>query len=149
MFEAMDWMFEIDPQIYDDMEDLVGFRPDEDDMGVGLVLKNTNRIKFGVEYLLPNAVALRAGYTCQKGSVDEAELHPVFPDLDTRLFSFGIGYEGPLFSFYRHDKKIGGLSVDACFQYGISPSQTSTHREFVSAYEGNRWNVGVGVGFVF
>ena len=149
MSGATDWMFEIDPNLYDDLEALIGFRPDEDEMGVGLELKNTNRIKFGVEYLLPNAIALRAGYTCQKGSVDEALLHPVFPDLDTRIFSFGIGYEGPLFSFYRNDKKIGGLSLDACFQYGTSPTWNSTHPEFPSDYQANRWNVGVGVGFVF
>jgi long-chain fatty acid transport protein len=149
MFDAMDWMYEVDPQLYDDLEDLVGFRPDEDELGVGLELKNTNRIKFGIEYLLPNAIALRAGYTCQKGSVDEALLHPVFPDMDTRIFSIGIGYEGPLFSFYRHDKKIGGLSIDVCFQYGTSPAWNSTHPEFPSVYQANRWNVGAGVGFVF
>ena len=62
--DAMDWVFDIDPQIYDDLEEIVGFRPNEEMMGVGLELKNTNRIMFGMEYVLRNAVALRAGYTC-------------------------------------------------------------------------------------
>lgn len=146
--EAMDWVFDIDPRIYDDLEEIVGFRPDEEMMGAGLELKNTNRMMFGIEYALRN-VALRAGYTCQKSLIRNSQLHPVFPDLGARTLSIGIGYEGPMFSIYRDDERIGGLSLDVGFQYGFSPSRTSEYAELPALYKGNRWNVGIAVGFIF
>ncbi len=147
--EIRQWLFDIDPALYDDFEDFFEWRPDEAVTGVDLDLKNTARLMIGIEYVLKNSIALRAGYTFQRSSLEDERLHPVFPDLDTRILSFGIGYEGPLFSFYREDRRIGGLSVDACFQYGGAPGRSSALVDFPAAYSAKRWNVGVGVGFGF
>ena len=77
-------------------------------------------LQIGMEYVLKNSIALRAGYTYQKSPVDNQMLHPVYLDLDTNILSLGIGYEGPAFSIWRSGERIGGLSLDATFQYGFS-----------------------------
>ena len=94
-------------------------------------------------------MAFRAGYTYQKSSVDGLMVHPILPDLDTNILSFGIGYEGPIFSTYSYDERIAGLSIDAYFQYGISPSRMSALTEFPAAYQASRWIVGFAIGFNF
>jgi long-chain fatty acid transport protein len=147
--DAVDWMFNIDPGIFDEVERQLGFRPDEDTFGVGLQLKSTSRIMFGVEYLVGKAVGVRAGYSRQGSSVADDGLHPVFPDLATQAFSFGIGYEGPFFDLVNVERKIGGLSVDAYFQHGTSSVRTSKLLDFPATYGGSRWSFGVGFGFAF
>jgi len=149
MSEIKHWEFNLNPQFYEEFEDFYGFRPDYVRQGVDLNLRNTWRIMFGAEYYLNDFIAFRAGYTYQKSAVDGQMLHPVFPDLDSNILSLGIGYEGPMFSFYRTDERIGEFSFDIYFQYGFSPSCTSTLTEFPAAYKESRWIIGVGVGLNF
>lgn len=149
MSEIKHWEFNLNPQFYEEFEDFYGFRPDYVRQGVDLNLRNTWRIMFGTEYYLSDFIALRAGYTYQKSAIDGQMLHPVFPDLDTNILSLGIGYEGPMFSIYMRDDRIGGFSFDIYYQYGFSPNCTSTLTEFPAAYKANRWIIGVGVGFNF
>jgi long-subunit fatty acid transport protein len=149
MSEIKQWEFYLDPEFYEEFSDYWGSKPDYGREGIDLNMRNTSRIMFGIEYHLRNFIAFRAGYTYQKSCVDGQMLHPVFPDLDTNVLSFGIGYEGPMFSAYSYDKKIGGLSIDAYFQYGFSPSRTSVLTEFPAVYQSSRWIVGLGVGFNF
>ena len=149
MSKIKQWEFYFDPQFYEAFEDYWGIRPDYARQGIDLNLRNTSRIMFGIEYRLRNLIAFRAGYTYQKTSVDGLMVHPVLPDLDTNILSFGIGYEGPMFSTYSYDERIGGLSIDAYFQYGFSPSRMSALTEFPATYQASRWLVGVGLGFNF
>lgn len=149
MSEIKHWEFNLNPQFYEEFEDYYGFRPDYARQGVDLNLRNTWRIMFGTEYYLSDFIALRAGYTYQKSAIDGQMLHPVFPDLDTNILSLGIGYEGPMFSIYMKDDRIGGFSFDIYYQYGFSPSCTSTLTEFPAAYKANRWIIGVAIGFNF
>jgi hypothetical protein len=76
-------------------------------------------------------------------------LHPVFPDLDTNILSFGIGYDGPAFSIWRTDEKIGRLDIDAYSQYAFSQNMRSVLSEFPATYKASRWVAGVGLGFNF
>ena len=102
---------------------------------------------FGVEYILKNSIALRAGYTYQKSAANDQMLHPVFLDLDTNILSLGIGYEGAMFSIWRNEERMGEFSFDVFFQYGFSPSRESALPELSAVYKTNRWSLGVGVGF--
>ena len=150
MAGAMDWMFDVEAgKIYDEIERYVGYRPDEDGFGAGLALRNTNRIMFGIEYLLGDSFGVRAGYSRQESSVDDDGLRRVYPDLAMEVLSLGFGYEGPMFDLANRDKKLGGLSVDASIQYGRSPARTSQVPEFPAVYNGSRWSFGIGFGFVF
>jgi long-chain fatty acid transport protein len=149
MSEIKNWEFNLDPQFYEEFEDYYGFRPDYVRQGVDLNLRDTWRIMFGTEYYLSDFVALRAGYTYQESAVDDQLLNPVFPDLDTNILSLGISYEGPVFSIYMKNKRIGGFSFDTYCQYGFSPSRTSTLTDFPATYKANRWTIGIGVGFNF
>jgi len=149
MSGAMDWTFDVAPTVYDDIERLVGFRPDEAGFGADLVLRNTSRIMCGIEYVTGKAFAVRAGYSRQESSVDDDNLRLVFPDLAMDVLSLGVGYEGPFFDLANRDKKLGGLSVDASIQYGRSPGRTSKQPDFPAFFKGNRWSFGIGAGFVF
>jgi long-chain fatty acid transport protein len=149
MSDMKQWEFPIDPQFYDEFEDYYGIRPDYTRLGVDLNLRNVPRIMFGIEYLLENSITIRAGYTYQKSAVANRMIHPVFPDLDTNVFSFGLGYEGPAFSIWRSGERIGGLSLDAYFQYGFSQDMKSALSKFPATYKASRWAAGVGVGFNF
>lgn len=150
MAGAVDWMFDVEARkIYDEIERYAAYRPDEDGFGAGLALRNTNRIMFGIEYLLGDSFGVRAGYSRQESSVDDDGLRRVYPDLAMEVLSLGFGYEGPMFDLANRDKKLGGLSVDASIQYGRSPGRTSEVPEFPAFYKGSRWSFGIGFGFVF
>jgi long-subunit fatty acid transport protein len=112
-------------------------------------LRDVPRIMFGIEYVLENLIAIRAGYTYQKSAVANRMIHPVFPDMDSNILSFGLGYEGPAFSIWRSGERIGGLSLDAYLQYGFSKDMKSALSPFPATYKESRWAVGVGVGFNF
>jgi hypothetical protein len=65
------------------------------------------------------------------------------------MLSFGIGYDSPAFSIWRTDEKIGGLAIDAYFQYAFSQNIRSVLPEFPATYKASRWVAGVGLGFNF
>lgn len=143
------WEFYLDPEFYEMFEDYYGIRPDDIRQGVDLNMRDISRIMFGVEYCFKNSIAIRAGYSYQKSAADKQRIHPVFPDLDTSVLSFGIGYDGPTFSVWDTYEKSGGISLDAFCQYGFSPRRISTLPELPAAYHANRWVVGIGVGITF
>lgn len=149
MSEIKQWEFDLDPEFYGTIEDYHGTRPDYNKHGVDLKMGDVSRIMFGVEYRFKNSIALRAGYTYQKSAVDSQMIHPVFPDLDTNILSFGIGYDGPTFSVWDTFEKLGGISLDAFFQYGFSPKSTSALPELPATYQARRWIVGFGLGITF
>ena len=146
MSEIKQWEFNLDPEFYEVIEDYHGSEPDHFRQGVDLYMKDISRIMFGVEFRFKNSIAIRAGYTYQKSAVASQMIHPVFPDLDTNILSFGIGYDGPTFSVWDTFEKLGGISLDAFFQYGYSRKCTSALPEFPATYQANRWVVGIGIG---
>lgn len=149
MSEIKQWEFDLDPEFYEIIEDYHGARPDDIRQGVDLNMRDISRIMFGVEYCFKNSIAIRAGYAYQKSAVDSQMISLVFPDLDTNILSFGIGYDGPTFSVWDTWEKLGGISLDAFFQYGFSPKSTSALPEFPATYQTNRWIVGIGLGITF
>jgi long-subunit fatty acid transport protein len=149
MSEIQKWEFELDPEHYDSIENFYGARPEEFREGVDLRMKDVYRVMVGVEYFFKNNIAIRAGYSHQKSAADSRMIHPVFPDLDTHILSFGIGYDGPTFSVWDTYEKLNGISLDAYFRYRFSPESVSTLPEFPAAYKANGWAVGIGVGVTF
>jgi len=149
MSDIKQWEFDIDPQFYEEIENYYGTRPDYINQGVDLNLRDITRIMLGVEYRLRKFIAVRAGYTYQKSAVNSQMIHPVFPDLETNILSFGIGYDGPAFSIWDYDESIGGLTLDIFFQYGFPRNSTSALPDFPVTYQANRWNLGLGIGFTF
>jgi long-subunit fatty acid transport protein len=149
MSEIKQWEFDLSPEFKDVINDYVGARPDDFRQGVDLHMKDISRIMFGVEYCFKNSIAIRAGYTYQISAFEKQMIHPVFPDLDTKILSFGIGYDGPTFSVWDPYEKLGGISLDAFFQYGFSQKSTSALPEFPASYQANRWIVGIGIGITY
>ena len=146
MSEMNRWEFRINPESY---AEYFGIHTDYIRHGVDLNMKDISRIMFGVEYRFKNSIAVRAGYSHQASAAENRMIHPVFPDLDTNILSFGIGYDGPTFSVWDTFEKLGGISLDAFFQYGFSPKSTSALPEFPFTYRARRWIVGFGVGITF
>ncbi len=149
MSQIKHWDFSLDPFFYDEIEDYHGTRPDNIREGVDLNLRDTSRIMFGVEYRLMDSLLIRAGYATQKSAVDGRMIHPVYPDLEIKTLSFGIGFDGFAYSILDPDERIGGFTLDAYFQYGFSPNSTSALPELPATYQASRWIVGVGIGFSF
>jgi long-chain fatty acid transport protein len=149
MSEIKKWEFDLDPEIYDAIQDFYGARPDEIKQGIDLSMKDISRIMIGVEFLFKNNIALRVGYTNIISASAGQIIHPVFPDLETNIMSFGIGYDGPTFSVWDTFEKQNGISLDAYFQYRYSPKSISALPEFPVVYRANGWTVGIGVGVTF
>jgi len=112
-------------------------------------LKDTWNIKFGLEYRLSNIFVLRAGYAYHPSAVESGAIHPIHPDLDRNVISFGLGVEGPLFSIWDENKVISGLSFDIYVQYVMSKAQTSSISGFGFSYDRDHLIAGVGAGLSF
>jgi long-chain fatty acid transport protein len=123
--------------------------PDISHQRVDLGMRDTWKIKFGLEYYLSQYLSLRSGYSYNKSSVQGSLVHPFNPDFEQSIVSLGLGYEGPFFSYWSGEK-AGNLSFDLFFQYlvsGAASSQTAPGYDLV--YDGDRWIVGLGFGLGF
>lgn len=126
-----------------------GGDPDYGTQGVPLGLQDTTHIKAGLEYRPARRLALRAGYTHLASSVDEAHRTMVYPDLARNVFSFGFGYEGPVFDIYGGDERVSDLSFDLFVRYAAATPGDSTYPGYEMTYSSRRIVFGVGVGFMF
>jgi long-subunit fatty acid transport protein len=128
-------------------EDFYGMAPDYGTQSVAFALQDARRIKAGLEYRLPGHMALRAGYARYESSVGAADRTPVFPDLERSIYSLGFGYEGPVFSIWRNDRRIADLSFDVFARYAAGGPEGSTFPGYELTYTSKRFSWGVGVGF--
>ncbi len=116
---------------------------------VGLDMKDTWKIKFGLEYFFSQYWAVRSGYSYNKSSAPAGVVDPFNPDFDQSIVSLGLGYEGPFFSYWSGEK-AGNLSFDLFFQYLFSGAAlSSTAPGYDLVYDGDRWIVGLGFGLGF
>jgi long-chain fatty acid transport protein len=125
-----------------------GVSPNYGLQSANLVLKNTWAIKGGVEYRPKEHFAVRGGFAHAEASTNTAHLNPVNPDLGQSAISLGFGYEGPLYAM-GEERQISELSLDAFVRYAFFDAQTSSLPGYELAYKGNRWTIGVAVGFNF
>jgi hypothetical protein len=105
--------------------------------------------KAGLEFRPARYLALRAGFARHQSSQAPADRSPVYPDLDRNIYSFGFGYEGPLFSIWGDDEKVSDLSFDLFLRYASATPGQSAFPGYEMTYDSNRLVVGVGVGFIF
>jgi len=139
---------DLSPKFIEDYGDFYGVAPDYSIQSAELNWKDSWSLMLGVEFFLSKVSSLRAGYTNQQSSVENNALDPIQPALGRSIFSFGFGYEGPLFS-PTDGAQIAELSFDVYFQYILSAGKTSTLTELPVSYDADRWIVGLGFGINF
>jgi len=76
--------------------------------------KNSRDIRIGVEYRLPAAWSIRAGYAHIQGAFPGTHIIPVQPDGDGHEIALGIG------------RKIGSWKIDFAYQYAVAREQDLT-----------------------
>lgn len=140
---------ELSPEFTAVYQEFYGLTLDYGTQGVDLGLKDTFKIKSGLEFRPGRYVAVRAGYVRSRSSVDAADLSPVYPDLDANIYTFGLGFDGPVFSIFDEEERINDLSFDLFIRYSAAAGATSTLPGFEIAYDADRLIFGVGVGLVF
>jgi long-chain fatty acid transport protein len=151
-----DWIFTsvnegdaINPGFPPAYQEFYGLPLDYGVQGVPLALRDTTKIMAGLEYRPAQYLALRAGYARHQSSVTEANRTPVYPDLDRNFFSFGFGYEGPLFSVWGDGEKVSDLSFDIFVRYSSAVPGPSAYPGLEVTYDSSRVTFGVGAGFIF
>ena len=151
-----DWIFSsvnegaaLNPAFTPEYQQFYGLELNYGTQGVALALRDTMDIKTGLEYRFGRYIALRAGYARHESSVDEANRTPVYPDLGRNFYSFGFGYEGPLFSVWGDGERVSDLSFDLFIRYAAGVPGASSYPGFEMTYDSSRLVFGVGVGLVF
>ncbi len=102
-----------------------------------------------MNYQFNDIFSLGAGYAHHPSAVRDGAIHPIYPDLDREVISFGFGYEGPLFSMWNNSKSMSELSLDIFAQYVKTEAQTSSLPGFDFTFDNDHWVIGLGIGFNF
>lgn len=129
--------------------ELYGMEPDYGVQGLDLRFQDSKRIMAGVEYRLGKWLAFRAGYAKLGSAVAEADRTPVYPDPGFNVYSFGAGYEGPLFAIWDAEQAVSTLTFEFFVRYATSPAVTASYPGYDLTYSANRFTAGLGVGFAF
>lgn len=140
---------DLSPEFLPIYREFYGIEPDYGVQGFDLGLVDTRSVKAGLEYKQGRWFAFRAGWARHGSSVGAAGRTPLFPDTGMTVYSLGAGYEGPLFAIWDPKEAISDLSLDLFVRYAASDTVTSPLPAFDLVYHGDRWVVGLGVGFAF
>jgi long-chain fatty acid transport protein len=151
-----DWIFSsvnegeaLNPAFTPEYQEFYGLELNYGTQGVALALRDTKDVKAGLEYRFGRYIALRAGYAHTQSSVGEANRTPVYPDLARNVYSFGFGYEGPLFSVWGDGERVSDLSFDLFVRYAAGAPGASSFPGFGMGYDSGRLTFGVGAGLAF
>jgi len=148
-FASVDAGGDLSPGFTPVYEEFYGISPDYGIQGVDLAVRDSKKLKAGVEYRLGRWFALRGGFARHESSVDPAGRTPLYPDPGFALYSFGAGYEGPLYSIWDDEKTVSRLSIEFYFRYAAADEAPSALPSYELTYGARRWVGGVGVGFIF
>ncbi len=140
---------DLNPAFTADYREFWGVTPNYGTLGTPLTLRDSRMLKAGLEGRVGRWFTLRAGFARHESSIESADRSPVYPDLDRNIYSFGGGYEGPMFSIYDSNKTLGLLSLDLFVRYSSADESPSTLPGLEMTYGAKRWAVGLGVGFIF
>lgn len=101
--------------------------------------KDSYSIRFGLEYRLNEALAMRAGYLRDYHAVPDEMVEPSLPEGDRHLYSFGLGY------------KISSYIIDAFYMYLDQDEReiTNSVHNFNGIYKANAHLFGMTVGYSF
>jgi long-subunit fatty acid transport protein len=139
----------LNPEFTPEDQAFYGLTLDYGVQGVPLDLRDTTKIKAGIEYRPAEHLAVRTGYARHKSTVDEAGRTPVYPDLDRDYYSIGFGYEGPLFAIWDNTERVSDLSFDVFLRYASASPGASAFPGLELTYGSKRLMFGIGAGFVF
>lgn len=94
-------------------------------------------VRFGVEYKVDAALALRAGYYWEKYTVPSEYVEPAMPDGNRHNYTIGFGY------------KIAGISIDGFYHILLQDDRTITNsiHSFNGDYSGLATLYGLTVGY--
>ena len=119
-FTSVDAGGDLSPGFTPVHEEFYGISPDYGVQGFDLAVRDSKKLKAGVEYRLGRWFALRGGFARHESSVDPAGRTPLYPDPGFSLYSFGAGYEGPLYSIWDDEKTVSRLSIEFFFRYAAA-----------------------------
>ena len=148
-FASVDAGGDLSPGFTPVHEEFYGASPDYGVQGFDLAVRDSKKLKAGVEYRLGRWFAVRGGFARHESSVDTAGRTPLYPDPGFNLYSFGAGYEGPLYSIWDDEKTVSRLSIEFYFRYAAADEAGSALPGYEMTYGARRWVGGVGVGFIF
>jgi len=148
-FTSVDAGGDLSPGFTPVYEEFYGISPDYGIQGVDLAVRDSKKLKAGLEYRLGRWFALRGGFARHASSVDPAGRTPLYPDPGLNLYSFGAGYEGPLYSIWDDEKTVSRLSIEFFIRYAAADEAPSALPGYEMTYGAKRWVGGVGVGFIF
>ncbi|MGB9004886.1 MAG: outer membrane protein transport protein [Candidatus Aminicenantales bacterium] len=77
-----------------------------------LLWKDALQIRFGAEYKVTQAIALRAGYYIDPSPAPDATMNVLLPSFDFNVLTFGVGYG------------LNSLNVDLGFEYLMGKDRT-------------------------
>jgi len=140
---------DLNPEFTPEFREFYGIEPNYGVQGLGLGLVDTRSFKAGLEYKMGRWFAFRAGFARHGSSVDAAARTPLYPDPGFSVYSFGAGYEGPLFAIWDSEQAVSYLSFDLFVRYAASGTVTSPLPEFDLIYHADRWVAGIGLGLAF
>jgi long-chain fatty acid transport protein len=140
---------DLSPEFTQEYREFYGVVPDYGVQGFDLGLVDSLSVRAGLEYKLGRWFAFRAGFTRMTSAVDAAARTPLYPDPGFTIYSFGAGYEGPLFAIWDAEKAVSYLSLDVFVRYAASGTVSTPLPEFDLVYHADRWTAGVGVGLNF
>ncbi|MBE0712863.1 MAG: FkbM family methyltransferase [Candidatus Aminicenantes bacterium] len=149
MFRSVNEGGDLSPDFTSEYREFYGIVPDYGTQGSDLAVKDSRKLKAGLEYRAGKWLFLRAGFARYESSVEAAGRTPIYPDPDLNIYSFGGGYEGPLFSIWDADKTISQISFDLFVRYASADAAASALPGLEMTYSAKRWIAGVGVGFMF
>jgi long-chain fatty acid transport protein len=140
---------DLNPDFTSEYRDFYGIVPDYGTQSSDLAVKDSKKLKAGLEYRAGKWFALRVGFARHESSVEAAGRTPLYPDPDLNIYSFGAGYEGPLFSIWDEEKTVSQLSFDLFIRYASADASASALPGLEMTYGAKRFVAGVGVGFIF
>jgi long-subunit fatty acid transport protein len=140
---------DLNPEFTPEYREFYGIEPNYGVQGFDLGLVDTRDFKAGIEYKLGRWFAFRGGLAKLASSVDAAGRTPLYPDPGFTVYSFGAGYEGPLFAIWDSEQAVSMLSLDFFVRYAASGTVTTPLPSFDLIYHADRFVAGVGVGFIF
>lgn len=140
---------DLNPEFSPLYREFYGIEPNYGVQGIDLGLVDTRSLKAGLEYKLGRWFAVRAGLARLASAVEAAARTPLYPDPGFTVYSFGAGYEGPLFAIWDAEQAVSTLSLDFFVRYAASDTVSTPLPAFDLVYHADRWVAGLGVGLIF
>ncbi|BDQ36731.1 membrane protein [Pseudodesulfovibrio nedwellii] len=106
--------------------------------------KSTWRFQLGAEYLVTNALALRAGYVYDQTPIRHEYTSPLLPANDRQMFTLGAGYAINNLTF-----DLSGMYIVTKERHGMKMTDAIGTTYDADFKNGRTWGAGLSVGYAF